>query len=126
MSTAKGVPNLMKPPTGRIAKPAVSSPTPPVRFYVVESADQRIKNDHGDFVLRRGKEIRSDQYDVAFLKARGVQLREISTPGWYIDAQTKGREKAIELRTAGHDVEVPPEYEPINVEAATAPASPAA
>lgn len=118
------VPSLIqKPPTGRKVAPPPAGPTEPVRFFRVDSPDARITRPQGDYVLRRGKEVRSDQYDVKLLMNRGVKLVEISTPGWYTEQQRAGREKALELRSAGHDVEVPAEFEPISVPETTAPAA---
>lgn len=70
--------------------PAAAAPTE-VKFYIVVSPDKQIPRQNGAFMLRQGKTVRSDNFDIHHLQSLGVELKEIPTPGWYLDAQKKTR-----------------------------------
>lgn len=58
-----------------------------IKFYRVLSADQRIPRPGGDYVLRKGKTIRSDNFPIEKLKQYGVELLEVEPPGTFLAAQ---------------------------------------
>lgn len=93
----------------------------PMRWYRVTGGPGNSKNpgevgpfrrEQGDYFLKIGNEINSGQYDIRTLKNQGVKLDEIEPPGWYVDQQERGKEKAEELRADGVDVGPGADYEP--------------
>lgn len=58
-----------------------------IKFYRVVSADQKIPRPGGDYVLRKGKVIRSDSFPIDQLKNYGVELQEVAAPGTFLAAQ---------------------------------------
>lgn len=95
----------------RAKAPAAAQPVAKeVRWFRVTSETRQVPRDHGDYVLKRGKEISSASFDIQKLRNIGVTLEEIPTPGWYIEAQRKGQDLAEQLASEGVDVEVPPAY----------------
>lgn len=87
---AKNMPSMTGELQGADQQPAAAPAAPAetgIKFYRVVSADQKIPRSGGDYVLRKGKVIRSDNYQIDQLKNYGVELLEVSPPGTFTAAQ---------------------------------------
>ena len=94
------------------AKREPAAPAKPLEWARVTSEDRKVPRPNGDFLLKRGKEINSANFDFDKLRNIGVTLEAIATPGWFLEAQRKGQEIAERLQGEGIPIDVPPDYVP--------------
>lgn len=102
------------------AAPAKKGPADPLRWYRVKGGPTNhnvpggigpFRRNQGDYFLKVGQEISSGEYDIKELTNHGCKLEEIEPPGWFVEAQMKGEEKAMELADAGIEIETS-DYKP--------------
>lgn len=137
MAGVKTRPSLMPDaaqPLRAPAAPVKKGPAEPLRWFRVSGGPTNhnvpggigpFRRNQGDYFLKLGQEINSGEYDIKELRNHGCKLEEIEPPGWFIEAQAKGEEKAQELAEAGVDLGDIPEYKPTPLAGQKKPVEPA-